>query len=70
LWWVYNPIEGSPSWENAILINTGVLEYWGFGVMIEEFGVLFFQHSNTPSLQYSTAEDFMNSWQPENYLIY
>jgi len=30
---------------------------------------LFFQHSNTPSLQYSKAETFKNFWQPLNYFF-
>jgi hypothetical protein len=32
-------------------------------------GVFFFQHSNTPSLQYSRAETFISFWQPNNYLF-
>ena len=31
--------------------------------------MFFFQHSNTPSLQFSQAESFKNFWQPLNFLF-
>ena len=43
------------------------MECWINDVRID---VYFFQHSNTPSLQYPKAETFKNCWQPLNYLIY
>ena len=31
--------------------------------------ISFFQHSNTPTLQYSKVETFYNFWQPLYYLF-
>ena len=43
----------------ANLVNfwsIGALECWSVGVVAKGLTSLFFQHSNTPSLQYSTAD--------------
>jgi hypothetical protein len=50
----YNTKEGNPPCELLNSVKFGVLEYWSIGVMIKG-RVSFFQHSNTPSLQYSRA---------------
>ena len=42
---------------SAYLWSVGVMEYWSND---ERIDVFFFQHSNTPSLQYSKAETFKN----------
>ncbi len=64
---IYNPKRGNSFWNLSILSDFGVLEYWSVGVLA--IGLLsFFQHSNTPSLQYC-AGTFKNFWQPFDHLF-
>src|SRR5210317_1286738 len=65
---IYNPKEGNPSWGLSNSINFGVLEYWSVGLMTKGL-MSFFQHSNTPSLQYSRAKIFKSFWRPLNYFF-